>query len=157
MATRIEIKNEYREVKTNVAEREKKRLNVEKCKYKLLMSWKYSERITVTSIFFCILVSKGSSLAVEALAGLASKEDFLAVQLKKAVPLSSPMLPYKPLMLLHVKGRRHVQTRLVEPVIESVNSGDSYVLVTPNEVSWFCCFLAAVSHYWTNFQFFEWT
>ncbi len=31
-ANRIEIKNEYREVKTNVAEREIKRINVEKCK-----------------------------------------------------------------------------------------------------------------------------
>jgi supervillin len=45
------------------------------------------------------------------------------------------MLPYKDLMLLQVKGRRHVQTRLVEPVESSINSGDNYVLVTPTEVS----------------------
>jgi supervillin len=45
------------------------------------------------------------------------------------------MLPYKDLMLLQVKGRRHVQTRSVEPVASSINSGDNYVLVTPTEVS----------------------
>ncbi|XP_065211989.1 uncharacterized protein LOC135839744 isoform X2 [Planococcus citri] len=110
LSTRVEIKNEYRETKTNIAEKEFKRMNVEK-------------------------LSKSSNLAVEVLAGLASKEDFSAIHLKKAGTLiSGPLLPYKPLMLLHVKGRRHVQTRLVEPVPQSVNSGDCYVLITPNEV-----------------------
>jgi len=84
-------------------------------------------------------VAKHSSLAVEALAGLASKEDFTAVSLKKAAsPSNGNMLPYKDVMLLQVKGRRHVQTRLVEPVASSINSGDNYVLVTPSEVSSSC-------------------
>lgn len=42
--------------------------------------------------------------------------------------------PYKDLMLLHVKGRRRTQVRLVEPVASSVNSGDCYVLVTPDKI-----------------------
>lgn len=81
-------------------------------------------------------MAKHSNLAVEALAGLASKEDFTAVALRKATagPVGS-LLPYSDLMLLQVKGRRHVQTRLVEPLAESVNEGDSYVLVTPTTVS----------------------
>lgn len=41
------------------------------------------------------------------------------------------MVPYKDIMLLHVKGRQHVQTRLVEPVAASINEGDNYILVTP--------------------------
>ena len=41
----------------------------------------------------------------------------------------------KSLYLLRVViGRRHVQTRLVEPVASSVNSGDCYVLVTSDAV-----------------------
>eukprot|EP00096_Caligus_rogercresseyi_P016403 TRINITY_DN903_c1_g1_i9.p1 TRINITY_DN903_c1_g1~~TRINITY_DN903_c1_g1_i9.p1 ORF type:complete len:1106 (+),score=344.08 TRINITY_DN903_c1_g1_i9:449-3766(+) len=81
--------------------------------------------------------SKQSHLAAEALAGLASKEDFSSVQLKRgntSVP-NQEFLPYKEdLMLLQVKGRRHCQTRLVEPRASSINSGDCYVLVTLSEV-----------------------
>ncbi|XP_065351907.1 supervillin isoform X5 [Cloeon dipterum] len=110
LAARTDIVQEYQEVRTGAAEREMKRLNVEK-------------------------LAKNSNLAVEALAGLASKEDFTAVSLKK--PSGDPvgtLLPFRDLMLLQVKGRRHVQTRLVEPVASKVNQGDSYVLVTPNAV-----------------------
>lgn len=82
-----------------------------------------------------IPASKNSTLAIEALAGLASQEDFTAINLKKASDgLNSPMAPYKDLMLLQVKGRRHVQTRLVEPVASSINSGDCFVLVTQSSV-----------------------
>ncbi|KAK7873808.1 hypothetical protein R5R35_005791 [Gryllus longicercus] len=109
LQARTDLRDEYEEVKIGVADKELKRLRVEQ-------------------------LAKHSSLAVEALAGLASKEDFTAVQLKKAVANSSAMLPYQDLMLLLIKGRRHVQTRLVEPVASSINSGDNYVLVTPTEV-----------------------
>ena len=74
---------------------------------------------------------------MEALAGLASKEDFSAISLKKGntVVPNQDMIPYKKdIMLLQVKGRRACQTRLVNPTYTSINSGDCYVLVTPEEV-----------------------
>lgn len=79
-------------------------------------------------------MAKHSSLAIEALAGLASKEDFTAIALKKNTIVGGSLLPYKDLMLLHIKGRRHVQTRLVEPIASSINKGDNYILVTPDHV-----------------------
>ncbi|XP_016147590.1 supervillin-like [Sinocyclocheilus grahami] len=80
-------------------------------------------------------VSKSSSLSDAALAGLASKESYSSVSLR-SVSVSEQMTnnsaaPYKKLMLMLVKGRRHVQTRLVEPRVSSLNSGDSFLLVTP--------------------------
>jgi len=74
-------------------------------------------------------VSRGTTLAAEALAGLASTEDYSAINLKK--PMASPV-QYPDTMLLRMKGRRHVETRLVEPVPSSVNSGDCYILVQRN-------------------------
>ncbi|RZF39379.1 hypothetical protein LSTR_LSTR000900 [Laodelphax striatellus] len=111
LAARTDLCSDYIEIRSGVAQREMRRLNVEK-------------------------LSKNSTLAVEALAGLASKEDFTAVSLRKANTQSvhasvSTMLPYKDLMLLHVKGRRHVQTRLLfhwvgefSNVIEKSRSAD---------------------------------
>lgn len=84
--------------------------------------------------FSFVSVAKSSNFAVEALAGLASKEDFKSVVLKRSASLNLPFLPYQDLMLLHVKGRRHIQTRLVDPSYASVNEGDCYVLVTPDAV-----------------------
>jgi supervillin len=37
-------------------------------------------------------------------------------------------------MLLEVTGRRHCQTRLVQPCKESINSNNAFILVTPNEI-----------------------
>ncbi|XP_044756067.1 supervillin-like isoform X2 [Coccinella septempunctata] len=105
LAEREDIKYEYTEILTGVAERETKRLNIEK------------------------LAKSSSNFAIEALAGLASKEDFKAVPLKKNSGPST-LLPYKDLMLIQVKGRRHVQLRLVEPIGASINEGDCYILIT---------------------------
>ena len=99
------LRDEYEEVDTGVAEREVQRIKLEQ-------------------------LAKNSHLAVEALAGLASKEDFTSVALKSAKQKDDQSATY----LLLIKGRRHVQTRLIEPVYSSVNSGDCYVLVTPTDV-----------------------
>ena len=62
-------------------------------------------------ILFSSLVSKDAGFAEAALAGLASKENFSKIELRKTDP-SVPLpgghryLPYKPLMLLHVKGKQ---------------------------------------------------
>jgi len=81
------------------------------------------------------LATINTPLAREALAALASKEDFASVNLRKSGDSTPTLLPpYKDLMLLHVKGRRRVQTRLVSPSADSVNQGDCYVLVTPSQV-----------------------
>ncbi|XP_027141350.1 supervillin isoform X3 [Larimichthys crocea] len=39
--------------------------------------------------------------------------------------------PFSNLMLIHIKGRRHIQVRLAEPSVRSLNSGDCFLLVTP--------------------------
>lgn len=111
LAAREDLKSEYTEVKMGVGERELRRMKVQE-------------------------LSKGSPMAVEALAGLASRENFSAVALKKveSTPVIREMAPYTALMLLQVKGRRHAQTRLVEPIVSSVNQGDDFILITPTDV-----------------------
>ncbi|KAM6422435.1 supervillin isoform 7-T7 [Rhynochetos jubatus] len=115
LAAREDILHEYTEQRLNVAFMESKRMKVEK-------------------------MSANSNFSEVALAGLASKENFSNVSLR-SVNLTeqnsnNSAVPYKKLMLLQIKGRRHVQTRLVEPRASSLNSGDCFLLLTPH-----VCFL----------------
>ncbi|XP_061879159.1 supervillin-like isoform X2 [Entelurus aequoreus] len=110
LAAREDIRHEYTEQRLNVGQLESKRMSAEN-------------------------VTKASEFSEAALAGLASKENFSSVSLR-SVNISEQVsnnsaVPYKKLMLLQVKGRRHVQTRLVEPRASSLNSGDCFLLVTP--------------------------
>ncbi|XP_056266573.1 supervillin-like isoform X3 [Pseudoliparis swirei] len=76
-----------------------------------------------------------SGLSEAALAALASREDFGSVSLRSVgvseQTSNNSAAPHKMLMLMQVKGRRHVQTRLVEPRASSLNGGDCFLLVTP--------------------------
>ncbi|KAI4886429.1 hypothetical protein NFI96_000484 [Prochilodus magdalenae] len=110
LAAREDIRHEYTEQRLNIGALESKRIKQEK-------------------------MTKSSSLSDAALAGLASKESYSSVSLR-SVSISEQVTnnsaaPYKKLMLMQVKGRRHVQTRLVEPRSSSLNSGDCFLLVTP--------------------------
>ncbi|XP_062297102.1 supervillin a isoform X1 [Scomber scombrus] len=111
LAAREDIRHEYTEQRLNIGLLESKRMKAEK-------------------------MNKNSGFSEVALAGLASKENFSNVNLR-SVNISEHMsnnsaVPYKKLMLLQVKGRRHVQTRLVEPRASSLNSGDCFLLITPH-------------------------
>nr|XP_046226640.1 supervillin a isoform X3 [Scatophagus argus] len=111
LAAREDIRHEYTEQRLNIGLLESKRMKAEK-------------------------MNKNSGFSDVALAGLASKENFGNVNLR-SVNISDQMsnnsaVPYKKLMLLQVKGRRHVQTRLVEPRASSLNSGDCFLLITPH-------------------------
>ncbi|KAJ8011552.1 hypothetical protein DPEC_G00059420 [Dallia pectoralis] len=110
LAAREDIRQEYTEQRLNIGLIESKRMKDEK-------------------------MSKCSEYSDAAMAGLASKENFSNVSLR-SVNISEQMsnnsaVPYKNIMLMQVKGRRHVQTRLVEPRAVSLNSGDCFLLVTP--------------------------
>ncbi|TSU88978.1 Supervillin [Bagarius yarrelli] len=110
LAAREDIRHEYTEQRLNVGILESKRIKHEK-------------------------MSQSSSISDAALVGLASRENYSNVSLR-SVSVSEQVTnnsaaPYKKLMLMQVKGRRHVQTRLVEPRVSSLNSGDCFLLVTP--------------------------
>ncbi|XP_072269503.1 supervillin [Pyxicephalus adspersus] len=110
LAAREDLLQEYTETRLNVAFMESKRMKVEK-------------------------MSKNSNFSEVALAGLASKENFSSVSLR-SVNLTeqhsnNSAVPYKKLMLIQIKGRRHVQSRLVEPRASSLNSGDCFLLISP--------------------------
>ncbi|KAM8839141.1 supervillin isoform 2-T2 [Synchiropus picturatus] len=110
LAAREDLRQEYTEQRLNVAQLESKRMKTEK-------------------------MNKTSEYSEAALAGLASKENFSSVSLRSVnmaeQASNNSAVPYKSLMLMQVKGRRHVQTRLVEPRASSLNSGDCFLLVTP--------------------------
>ncbi|KAM4026682.1 supervillin isoform 4-T4 [Anomaloglossus baeobatrachus] len=111
LAARDDLLQEYTETRLNVAFMESKRMKVEK-------------------------MSKNSNFSEVALAGLASKENFSSVSLR-SVNLTeqhsnNSAVPYKKLMLVQIKGRRHVQSRLVEPRASSLNSGDCFLLLSPH-------------------------
>uniref|UniRef100_A0A2K5U956 Supervillin n=1 Tax=Macaca fascicularis TaxID=9541 RepID=A0A2K5U956_MACFA len=115
LAAREDLLQEYTEQRLNVAFMESKRMKVEK-------------------------MSSNSNFSEVTLAGLASKENFSNVS-SWSVNLTeqnsnNSAVPYKRLMLLQIKGRRHVQTRLVEPRASALNSGDCFLLLSPH-----CCFL----------------
>ncbi|XP_074261289.1 supervillin isoform X17 [Saimiri boliviensis] len=118
LAAREDLLQEYTEQRLNIAFMESKRMKVEKTRP----------------------VSSNSTFSEVTLAGLASKENFSSVSLR-SVNLTeqnsnNSAVPYKRLMLLQIKGRRHVQTRLVEPRASALNSGDCFLLLSPH-----CCFL----------------
>ncbi|XP_026171271.1 supervillin isoform X2 [Mastacembelus armatus] len=110
LAARNDIRQVYTEQRLNVASVETKRIQVER-------------------------MAKHSNLADVALAGLASKENFRKVSLRSVkstdVVTNNSTLPFHKLMLIRIKGRRHVQVRLVEPTAHSLNSGDCFLLITP--------------------------
>uniref|UniRef100_A0A665WIX2 Supervillin-like n=1 Tax=Echeneis naucrates TaxID=173247 RepID=A0A665WIX2_ECHNA len=110
LAARNDLRQVYTEQRLNVASVETKRIQVER-------------------------MAKHSNLADVALAGLASKENFRKVSLRSVkstdVVTNNSAVPFNKLMLIRIKGRRHVQVRLVEPTAHSLNSGDCFLLITP--------------------------
>ncbi|XP_059388210.1 supervillin-like isoform X5 [Carassius carassius] len=111
LAVREDIRHEYTEQRLNIGLLESKRMKQEK-------------------------MNKNSGFSEVALAGLASKENFGSVSLRSVnaseQSSNNSAMPYKKLMLIQVKGRRHVQTRLVEPRASSLNSGDCFLMITPH-------------------------
>ena len=68
-------------------------------------------------------------------------ENFAEINLRKIdqMPVAKfAYEPYKDLMLILIKGRRHCSLRLVNPHYRSLNEGDCYLLLTPLKVfAWF--------------------
>ncbi|XP_072417908.1 supervillin-like isoform X2 [Chiloscyllium punctatum] len=115
LAAREDIRQEYTEQRLNVATVEVRRIQTER-------------------------MAKHSNYADVSLAGLASKENFKNINLRNVKTTeqmsSNSTNPFNKVMLLQVKGRRHVQVRLVQPRASSLNSGDCFLLVTAKH-----CFL----------------
>ena len=91
----------------------------------------------IWSLHFSSLVAENAGLAEEALAALAATENFAEINLRKIDRSSLATFgfePYKDLMLILIKGRRHCSLRLVNPHYHSINEGDCYLLITPSKV-----------------------
>ncbi|CAF0935876.1 unnamed protein product [Adineta ricciae] len=81
--------------------------------------------------------AENAGLAQEALAALAATENFAEINLRKidrSAVATFGYEPYKDVMLILIKGRRHCSLRLVNPIFDSVNEGDCYLLITPSKV-----------------------
>ncbi|CAF0899341.1 unnamed protein product [Rotaria sp. Silwood1] len=108
----IPTANEYTEVHTDLSEQELRRLKRAQ-------------------------IAENAGLAQEALAALAATENFAEINLRKIDRSSVATFgfePYKELMLILIKGRRHCSLRLINPIYESINEGDCYLLITPSKV-----------------------
>ncbi|XP_078140648.1 supervillin [Centroberyx gerrardi] len=103
LAARDDIRQDYMGERINVATEESNRIQAEN-------------------------KSKNSSMAD---LRLARSEDFSSVAASDAATNKSNP-PFSSLMLIHIKGRRQVQARLVEPSVRSLNSGDCFLLVSPD-------------------------
>eukprot|EP00062_Callorhinchus_milii_P021264 gi/632977831/ref/XP_007905566.1/ PREDICTED: supervillin-like [Callorhinchus milii] len=105
LAAREDLRQEYTELRLNVASVEAERIRAEK-------------------------LAKHSTFSDTALAGLASKENFQEVNLRSVRGSGVPSHHHK-VTLIQVKGRRHVQSRSVESSAHSLNSGDCFLLLAP--------------------------
>ncbi|CAF1286362.1 unnamed protein product, partial [Rotaria sordida] len=108
----IPTANEYTEIHTDLSEQELRRLKRAQ-------------------------IAENAGLAQEALAALAATENFAEINLRKidrSAVATFGFEPYKDLMLMLIKGRRHCSLRLINPTYESINEGDCYLLITPSKV-----------------------
>lgn len=97
---------------------------------------KFSSINLYNNVFVGSVSKANPGLAVEALAGLASREELTSVVLRRSAdtgPVKQVAQWTHPL-LLRTKGRRHPVTCTVPPTYTSVNQGDAYILVTSNQV-----------------------
>ncbi|TGZ73432.1 hypothetical protein CRM22_001523 [Opisthorchis felineus] len=141
LAQRTDLRTEYEEVRCYSA--------VPSQTHKLLGPVDPSSRVAADAAL------RKTLLAESAITGLSSLENFSEaknslrqVTNDQPLPLSSfqrSLLPFKPVMLLHIKGRRQVQVRLVYPSANSMNSGDCFILVTSDAVfAWLGAFANVV-------------
>ncbi|XP_076428629.1 supervillin isoform X29 [Peromyscus maniculatus bairdii] len=135
LAARDDLLQEYTEQRLNVAFMESKRMKVEKSCHLGTCEDLVRDDYHGKSVPASLRVSSNSNFSEVTLAGLASRENFSSINLRSVNLMeqnsNNSAVPYKKLMLLQIKGRRHVQTRLVEPRASSLSSGDCFLLLSP--------------------------